>query len=63
MSRTGRYRWRTRVRTALPQRLLGRGLFGKGTRDCGAHEWYRHDERVDRCYHCAPGERPWAAKS
>ncbi|MFJ8041753.1 hypothetical protein ACIRBX_14775 [Kitasatospora sp. NPDC096147] len=57
MIRTGRYRWRTALRRLLPWRLIG--LAPKGARDCGAHEWYRHDARSARCYHCAVGERPW----
>ncbi|WP_030057045.1 MULTISPECIES: hypothetical protein [Streptomyces] len=59
MTPTGRYRWRTRVRSHLPWFLAERGLFGKGRRDCGAHEWYNHDGAVARCYHCETGEQPW----
>jgi len=33
------------------------GLFPKGRHDCGAHEWYNHDDVVDRCYHCLEGVR------
>ncbi|GAA4986854.1 hypothetical protein [Kitasatospora paranensis] len=47
------------MRTLLPWCLVDRGILGKGTQDCGAHEWYNHDDRVARCYHCETGERPW----
>ncbi|GIG59128.1 hypothetical protein Lfu02_35000 [Longispora fulva] len=54
----GRYRWRTRLRRRLPWVLVDRGWADKGASDCGAHEWYNADGVVERCYHCAPGERP-----
>ncbi|MFD0259997.1 hypothetical protein ACFRKE_13095 [Kitasatospora indigofera] len=60
MMRTGRYRWRTRLRRHLPWFLLERGLAAKGKRDCGAHEWYNQDGLTARCYHCEAGGRPWA---
>jgi hypothetical protein len=44
----------------LPLRLI---VFApKGSRDCGAHEWYCHDASTDRCYHCTVGERPHDAR-
>ncbi|SFE68020.1 hypothetical protein SAMN05216251_104340 [Actinacidiphila alni] len=61
MAGAGAYRWRTRVRGHLPWFLLALGVACKGGRDCGSHEWYRHDRAVARCYHCAVGERPWPA--
>ncbi|MEW1910074.1 hypothetical protein AB0442_16725 [Kitasatospora sp. NPDC085895] len=56
LSSTGRYRWRTDARGALPAALMW--MFPKGAKDCGDHQWYRKDERTYRCYHCEPGERP-----
>jgi hypothetical protein len=56
----GRYRFRTWLRGCLPAALAGR--IPKGRRDCGAHEWYRADERTWRCYHCEPAiatSPPW----
>ena len=50
-----RYRWRTWLRPHLPYALLW--LAPQGRQDCGAHEPYNHDDAVDRCYHCEPGER------
>ncbi len=32
-------------------------LVPKGATDCGAHEFYNHDDVTDRCYHCSVGER------
>jgi len=55
----GRYRWRTRVRSRLPWFLLDRGVAAKGRRDCGEHDWYNANGGVERCYHCALGERPY----
>jgi hypothetical protein len=55
-----RYRLRTWIRGRLPAALTG--LVPKGRHDCGAHEWYRADERTWRCYHCQPGlstSSPW----
>jgi hypothetical protein len=51
---------RCRLRTWLRGHLPGpfSRLFPKGRRDCGAHEWYRSTQEVDRCYHCTVGERP-----
>ncbi len=51
-----RYRGRTWLRGILPTPL--QLLAPKGAQDCGAHEFYNHDGRVDRCYHCTFGERP-----
>jgi hypothetical protein len=33
-------------------------LFPKGSKDCGAHEWYRRDAHEYLCYHCIVGVRP-----
>jgi len=52
---TGKYRIRTFLRGNLPGQLSD--LFPKGRRDCGAHEWYRSSDALDRCYHCTVGER------
>ena len=35
-----RYRWRTWLRRRLPWFLVDWGVAGKGTADCGDHEWY-----------------------
>jgi hypothetical protein len=48
---TGKFRWRTRLRAALPWRPPLYLLVPKG-RDCGNHEWYNADRRVEHCYHC-----------
>jgi hypothetical protein len=63
MTRKGRYRWRTRLRRGLPWFLVDRGIAGKGTDGCGAHEWYNHDGVIARCYHCEVGERSWPVTS
>jgi len=55
----GRYRWRTWLRRRLPWLLVDRGVAGKGTTDCGDHEWYNADGVVERCYHCTVGHRPY----
>jgi hypothetical protein len=55
----GRFRWRTKIRRNLPWFLVDIGLAGKGTKDCGDHEWYNADGVVEHCYHCAVGERPY----
>lgn len=55
-----RYRFRTWLRGSLPDALAR--LVPKGRHDCGAHEWYRADRDVWRCYHCEPGiarVSPW----
>lgn len=52
----GRYRWRTWLRRHAPGFIADR--VPKGATDCGNHEWYNHDDRVDHCYHCAVGVRP-----
>lgn len=46
---SGKYRTRTWLRGHTPSAVTG--FFPKGN-DCGAHEWYRHDESMDACYHC-----------
>lgn len=51
-----RYRLRTLLRGHGPAATVG--LFPKGTRDCGDHDWYRADSDTDRCYHCTIGVRP-----
>lgn len=55
----GRYRVRTWIRGVLPWRLPT--LMPKGRHDCGAHEFYNHDDKIDLCYHCVVGERPHVA--
>jgi hypothetical protein len=50
-----RYRLRTSLRGKLP-RWAGR-LVPKGSRDCGAHEWYHAEDSLDRCYHCEVGRQ------
>ncbi len=60
----GRYRWRTRARTALPAFFVR--LVPKGARDCGAHEWYLATPGTWRCYHCRAGETdrdPYAGRA
>jgi hypothetical protein len=55
-----RYRLRTWLRGLLPDPLAR--LVPKGRRDCGAHEWYRADRGLWRCYHCEPAiahVSPW----
>lgn len=54
-----RYRWRTALRRRTPWVLVNRGLFAKGERDCGDHEFYNADDVVERCYHCKTGVRPY----
>lgn len=58
MAGGGKYRWRTALRRRLPWRFGIYLLVRKGKRDCGDHEWYRHDDEIMRCYHCEPGRRP-----
>ncbi len=58
--RSGRYRYRTALREALPNFLAA--LTPKGRHDCGDHEWYKAEEQTWRCYHCEPGVMhtvPW----
>ena len=60
--RTHRYRTRTWLRERLPAALGA--LSPKGSRNCGAHKWYRSDEKTWRCYHCEPGQthqEPWTS--
>ena len=54
----GRYFVRTWICGVLPGRLTT--LVPKGRQDCGAHEFYNHDDAIDLCYHCVGGERPHA---
>jgi len=51
--RGARYRWRTRLRRHLPWSLMW--IAHKGRRDCGWHEWYKHDDETWHCYHCVAG--------
>jgi hypothetical protein len=51
----GRYRWRTSFRRHMPWSFIG--LAPKGKTDCGDHEWYKHSDDEDRCYHCEVGVR------
>jgi hypothetical protein len=51
----GKYRFRTWMRGHLPNALLW--LAPKGMKDCGNHEWYRHDAMSAACYHCVVGWR------
>lgn len=55
MARLPRYRFRTWARGHLP-RPFGY-LFPPGKKDCGRHEWFRHDLHTDLCLHCTVGER------
>lgn len=50
-----RYRWRTWLRVRAPMAIAH--LIAKGNRDCGRHEWYRHDATTYLCYHCDVGHR------
>ena len=59
MSDRGRYRWRTSLRRRLPRFLVYLGIAGKGTADCGDHDWYNVDNIVEHCYHCVIGRRPY----
>lgn len=43
------------MRKGLPAGMTR--LLPKGTRDCGAHEWYNANGRIEHCYHCSVGER------
>jgi hypothetical protein len=43
------------MRKHLPGRAIG--VFPKGNKDCGDHQWYKESQLVDRCYHCKVGER------
>jgi hypothetical protein len=53
-----RYRFRARLRRALPVSLAGRIPLGK--RDCGAHVFYNVDGRTEACYYCIAA-RPYDA--
>jgi hypothetical protein len=57
--RHGLYRCRTWLRRRLPWVLVDWGVAGKGTTDCGNHEWYNADGVVEHCYHCTVGRRPY----
>jgi hypothetical protein len=39
--------------------LVNMGVAAKGRGDCGAHEFHNADGKVERCYHCEVGERPY----
>jgi hypothetical protein len=41
----------------LPWFLVNMGVAGKPNRDCGDHEWYNVGGVIERCYHCAVGQR------
>ena len=60
-SRGGKFRFRTWLRTNSPSFISDR--IGKGSADCGDHEWYNHDGLEDRCYHCKVGVRPHGAQT
>ena len=49
---------RYRLRRLLPSFLVNPGVLGKGTADCGDHEWYNADGAVEHCNHCTVGQRP-----
>jgi hypothetical protein len=51
----GKYRWRTRLRVALPRPFTR--LSPKGRGDCGNHDWYKATDEEDCCYHCEVGVR------
>jgi hypothetical protein len=53
----GRFRRRTQIRTLLPWFLINIGVASKPNRDCGDHDWYNADGAIERCYHCAVGQR------
>lgn len=53
----GRYRLRTWLRSHQPGWLYRRWVIPKGPEDCGNHEFYNADGRVERCYHCEAGVR------
>ena len=55
MARWPRYRLRTWARAHSPGSLYR--LISPGSKDCGRHEWFRHDEDTDLCLHCTVGER------
>lgn len=55
MARWPRYRLSTWVRAHSPGSLYR--LIPPGNKDCGRHEWFRHDENTDLCLHCTVGER------
>jgi hypothetical protein len=44
-----KHRQRTWLRGHLPHRLSWAAPKGK---ECGAHEWYRQDDKTWACYHC-----------
>ena len=48
------------IRRRLPWLVVRIGVAGKGKKDCGCHEWYRHDEYWCYCYHCDVGEAKYA---
>jgi hypothetical protein len=50
----GKYRIRTWIRGHSPLVIAER--IEKGA-DCGAHEFYRQDDKLDACYHCVVTRR------
>ena len=47
------------VRDRLPWWLWRQlGWPDRSHKDCGAHEWFNHDDVEDHCYHCYAGRRP-----
>jgi len=53
-----KYRWRTRLRGRLPWSPPVYLLVPKGRKDCGDHEWYNSDNRLESCLHCV-AQRPY----
>jgi hypothetical protein len=54
----GRYRWRVKVRDAMPYWLWNLvGWPGRSRHDCGDHDWFNQGEDRDGCYHCVVGRR------
>lgn len=54
-TRSRRFRFRTWLRRVTPHFIADR--IGKGSSDCGSHEWYNQDGVTDHCYHCTVGRR------
>jgi hypothetical protein len=42
----------------LPWKLIW--LARKGRKDCGNHDWYNADGRVENCMHCKAGVREYS---
>jgi len=57
--RHGLYRWRMCLRRRLPWVLVDGGVAGKGTTDCGDHDWYNTDGVVEHSYYCTVSRRPY----